>query len=194
MRTLTIVALVATLGCDSASSNTSAAVWKRVTAKAPDSSLDADTRVRGMDQGFVDHVVPLTNGAAYVSEMRNGVWYIRGDRAQRVTVVGPSPAQDSAIFQNVIDFEIAPTPDGRAYASSSINKAVWLLEGAQARRVREGPMADTLPSASILPNRAPFWFAAFTNANTRANKCADDARTQEQMDEASRNQEQPDDQ
>jgi hypothetical protein len=34
-----------------------------------------------MDQGYVDRAVPLSNGAVYVSEMSNGIWYVRGDRA-----------------------------------------------------------------------------------------------------------------
>jgi hypothetical protein len=126
-----------------------------------------------MDEAYVDRAVPLSNGAAYISEVHNGIWYVRGDRAQRVRVVG-APT-DSAFFQSVFDFDVAPTPDGRAYASSSLKKAVWLLEGAEARRVREGPLTDSLPRVLLTPASASFWFAAYTRESGDAKRCREDA-------------------
>jgi hypothetical protein len=77
-------------------------------------------------------VTPMLDGSAYAKSSDSRLWYLRGNKALRVT----APAGAS---QKLPDFsEITPVLDGSAYATSwEKESGLWYLRAEQAEKVTE---------------------------------------------------------
>lgn len=77
-------------------------------------------------------VTPLLDGSAYAKSFDSGLWYLRSNKAVRVTIVGSESERTPLLL------EITPVLDGGAYATSfGTNFGLWYLQGDRAERVTE---------------------------------------------------------
>jgi hypothetical protein len=86
-----------------------------------------------LDSAFVDDVIPLVNGGAYVVGT-DGLWYLAGTSAVRVRPVGDGAAR--VRFASAFSLDVQPTVDGGAYAWS-LTGGIWRLEADSALPVKE---------------------------------------------------------
>ena len=90
------------------------------------------------DQTAFSEVTPMLDGSAYAMDSDSRLWYLRGNKALRVTILANA-------LQKLPEFsEITPVLDGGAYAiSSEAESGVWYLRAGQAEKVTEvTSMAD----------------------------------------------------
>ena len=78
---------------------------------------------------FTD-VTPMLDGSAYARSADSRLWYIRGNKAVRVTTSGNASIKFSDLL------EITPVLDGSAYAIS-LKGGLWYLHSEHAERVSE---------------------------------------------------------
>lgn len=77
-------------------------------------------------------ITPLLDGSAYAKSFDSGLWYLRSNKAVRVTVVGSESERTPLLLG------ITPILDGGAYATSfETNFGLWYLQGDRAERVTE---------------------------------------------------------
>lgn len=84
-------------------------------------------------EAFVNEVIPVADGGAYIVTLNAGLWYMRGGEAVRVTF--PDDEVDRLVL------EIVPTVNGGAYAIA--RPSIWYLQEAKAHRVTESKTIST---------------------------------------------------
>jgi hypothetical protein len=83
------------------------------------------------DQTQFEEITPMLDGSAYASSIDSRLWYLRGNKAVRVTVSGDAS-------QSVPRFsDITAVLDGSAYATA-FGGGVWYLHAEYAERANEG--------------------------------------------------------
>jgi len=88
-------------------------------------------------------VTPMLDGSAYAKSLDSGLWYLRSNKAVRVTVVGSESTRLPSFM------EITPVLDGGAYATSwETNFGLWYLRADRAEKVTE---VKSLADARELP-------------------------------------------
>ena len=77
-------------------------------------------------------VTPMLDGSAYAKSLDSRLWYLRGNKAVRVSVLGKAS-------QNPPEFsDITPVLDGGAYATSlEAESGLWYLHAEHAEKVSE---------------------------------------------------------
>lgn len=79
-----------------------------------------------------DEITPMLDGSAYAKDIYSRLWYLRGNKAVRVTVVGDASAKLPEFV------ELTPVLDGAAYAYSwDDGSGLWHLKGEHAEKVTE---------------------------------------------------------
>src|SRR6266404_7894063 len=84
------------------------------------------------DRSEFTDVTPTVDGSAYATSSDSRLWYLRGNEAVRVSVVGDASEKLPE------SFEIVPLLDGSAYLAATLSEAgLWHLRGERAEKVRE---------------------------------------------------------
>jgi hypothetical protein len=86
------------------------------------------------EKTFFSDITPMVDGSAYANAFSSGLWYLRSNKAVRVTAVG-GPSVKLPVF-----IEITPVLDGGAYATSQSSESgpgLWYLQAELAQRVSE---------------------------------------------------------
>src|SRR6267142_4129830 len=79
-------------------------------------------------------VTPMLDGSAYAKSLDSGLWYLRGNKAVRVTALADG-SEKLPKFS-----EITPVLDGGAYATSwEKESGLWYLHAEHAEKVTEVP-------------------------------------------------------
>jgi len=105
---------------------------KTVSQKTPKTPLP-------FDQSTFNDVTPMADGSAYLRSLKSSLWYLRGNKAIRVTVLDNTSLKIPAFS------DITPALDGTAYAlSADGNDGLWHLHENYAEKVNE---VDFLPQA-----------------------------------------------
>lgn len=87
----------------------------------------------------------MLDGSAYAKSSDSRLWYLRGNKAARVTALADAS-------QKLPEFsEITPVLDGGAYATSwEKESGLWYLRAEHAEKVTEvSPLADAVPPLTI---------------------------------------------
>jgi hypothetical protein len=116
------------------------------------------------DQTTDFEVTSLCDGSAYAKSSESGLWYLRGNKAVKVTVL-------SDASQKIPDFdEITPILDGGAYATCLSESGLWYLHGEHAEKIKEVSSLETQTNAKISDNA----FFALYVAEHKKRKAAED--------------------
>ncbi len=136
---------------------------KRETSKAAKTTKPLPT----FDHATFLEVTPMLDGSAYATSLDSRLWYLRGNKAVRVTVVGD-------ISQQLPEFsDITPVIDGSAYATTLESDAgVWYLQAGHAEKVHE---VDSLPESGTASKISDKAFYALYLAEHKKRKEAEDS-------------------
>jgi hypothetical protein len=109
----------------------------------------ADKPSPPFDRAEFSEVTPMLDGSAYAKSSDSRFWYLRGNKAVRVTALADAS-------QKLPEFsEITPVLDGGAYATSSEKESgLWYLRAEHAEKVTE---VSSLPDAATrlkIPDKA----------------------------------------
>jgi hypothetical protein len=95
------------------------------------------------DQASGFEVTALCDGSAYAKSIDSGLWYLRGNKAVKVTVVSDES-------QKLPEFdEITPILDGGAYATCLLESGLWYLHGEHAEKIKEVSSLEAQTNAKI---------------------------------------------
>jgi len=93
----------------------------------------------------------MLDGSAYAQDIYERLWYLRGNKAVRVTVAGDASAKLPEFI------ELTPVLDGAAYASSwDDGSGLWYLKGEHAEKVTESSSLALNDSVKEFSDR-PFY-------------------------------------
>ena len=94
-------------------------------------------------------ITPMLDGSAYAQSSDSRLWYLRGNKAVRVTNLADA-SQKLPVFS-----EITPVLDGSAYATSREDESgLWYLHAEHAEKVAEvASLADSQATLKI-PDKA----------------------------------------
>ena len=135
-------------------------------SKKPSATSGATKPPVSFDQAEFSDVTPMLDGSAYAKSSDSRLWYLRGNKAVRVTVLADA-SQKMPKF-----FDIIPVLDGSAYATSSEDGAgLWYLHAEHAERVAE---ATSLTDAGERPQVSGKAFYALYLAEHKKRKEAED--------------------
>jgi len=77
-------------------------------------------------------ITPMADGSAYATSLTSGLWYLRGNKAVRVSIE-ENNSSDQPMF-----LEITPILDGGAYATTmGTNFTLWYIHEDHAEKVNE---------------------------------------------------------
>jgi hypothetical protein len=102
------------------------------------------------DHATISELTPMSDGSAYASSADSRLWYIRGDKAVRVTI-GNDVSRQLPEFS-----EITPAADGSAYGVPlNSDDGLWHLHAEHAEKISEvtsladlGPLPKTSDKVS----------------------------------------------
>ena len=108
----------------------------------------------------------MLDGSAYAISFDSNLWYLRGNKAVRVTVLGAASQEMPKLS------EITPVLDGSAYATASEHEGgLWYLHAEHAEKVTE---AAALAAAAAVPRLSDSAFYALYMAEHKKRKEAED--------------------
>jgi hypothetical protein len=104
----------------------------------------ADKPPPSFERAEFSEVTPMLDGSAYAKSSDSRFWYLRGNKAVRVTAIGDAS-------QKLPEFsEITPVLEGGAYATSwEKESGLWYLRAEHAEKVTE---VSSLPDAATRLN------------------------------------------
>lgn len=133
--------------------------------KHPKESIRNKSRV-SIANAILDKVVPLADGGAYVQAIADGVWYVVGNTATKVKVIGDTISRHH--FESAMIDDIQPTIDGGAYAYA-ITGGIWRLSADSAFPVTEGPKLTGMHSVGG-SSEARFLWAIYSSERSARNR------------------------
>ena len=144
---------------------------------------DASKPPPPFDRAEFSEVTPMLDGSAYAKSSDSRLWYLRGNKAVRVSVVANAS-------QKLPEFtEITPVLDGGAYATSwEAESGLWYLHAEHAEKVIEGASLADSTAPKQIPAKA--FYALYLsehkkrkNAEYRADNPAEFAEPSDQLDD-----------
>lgn len=134
--------------------------------KKQTTASDTPAPLLPFNRAIILEVTPMSDGSAYASSIDSRLWYIRGDKAVRVTVAGDASQQMRGFS------EITPAADGSAYATRlDSDGGLWHLHADHAEKVNEAAsLADLGPLAKI-PDKA--FYALYLSEHKKRKEAED---------------------